>query len=72
MFYGINDYPTPGQKMILSSHCKMTYHQVNSWFKNRRARDREAPELVNETPEQLDETLDILMGIIAADNDVAV
>ena len=70
VFYGINEYPSPGQKMMLSTRCRMTYHQVNSWFKNRRARDREAPELVKVSPQQLDETLDILMNIIKSDEEV--
>ena len=70
VFYGINEYPSPGQKMMLSTRCKMTYHQVNSWFKNRRARDREQPEEVKVSPQQLDETLDILMDIVKSDKDI--
>ena len=70
VFYGINEYPSPGQKMMLSARCKMTYHQVNSWFKNRRARDREQPEQIKVSPEQLDDTLDLLMVIIEADKDI--
>eukprot|EP00116_Pleurobrachia_bachei_P006266 sb/3466528/ len=78
VFYGINEYPSPGEKMMLSVRCKMTYHQVNSWFKNRRARDREAlavcgteflPPASPQSPEQLDETLDLMMDIIKRDPD---
>lgn len=71
VFYGINEYPSPGQKMMLSAKCRLTYHQVNSWFKNRRARDREQPEQVKVSPHQLNETLDILMNIIDEDKDIS-
>ena len=71
VFYAINEYPSPGQKMMLSARCRMTYHQVNSWFKNRRARDREQPEQVKVSPQQLNETLDLMMNIIESDKDIA-
>ena len=68
IFYEINEYPSPGEKMMLSARCNMTYHQVNSWFKNRRARD--STEQLTTSTETLSETLDLLMEVIRNDKDV--
>ena len=63
-FYSINEYPTPEDKKLLSKRCSLTYHQVNSWFKNRRARDREPTTTVKRSQREIDATLDALFELI--------
>ena len=64
-YYTVVKYPKPGEKEMLSEQCQMTYHQVNSWFKNRRARDRDhPPEIPTYDPAEAEDTLDLLRDML--------
>ena len=64
-YYTVVKYPKPGEKEMLSEQCQMTYHQVNSWFKNRRARDRDHPhEIPTYDPAEAEDTLDLLRDML--------
>ena len=70
IFYGINEYPSPEEKIMLSARCNMPYHKVNNWFRNQRARDQDGTEQLTTSTDTLSETLDLMMEVIRNDKDV--